>query len=66
MSQPELLTTAEAAKYIGVAEHTLEVWRSTKRHRLPYLKIGKCVRYRRQDLDAWLASRMIDADGEAA
>jgi excisionase family DNA binding protein len=66
MNQSGLLTTAEAARYLAVAEHTLEIWRSTKRHRIPYIKIGKNVRYRRQDLDAWLVSRMIDADVAAA
>jgi excisionase family DNA binding protein len=66
MNQSGLLTTAEAARYLAVAEHTLEIWRSTKRHRIPYIKIGKNVRYRRQDLDAWLVSRMIVADVAAA
>lgn len=62
----ELMETAEAARYIGVKPHTLEIWRSTKRYRIPYIKSGKNVRYRRRDLDAWLASRTIDSEERAA
>lgn len=52
-----LHTEAEAAEYIGVAPKTLSVWRSTKRYHLPYVKVGSRVRYRRSDLDAFIASR---------
>jgi excisionase family DNA binding protein len=65
MEPGELLETADAAKHIGVKPHTLEIWRSTKRHRIPYIKAGRNVRYRRRDFDAWLASRM-DAEERAA
>ncbi|MEQ0776194.1 helix-turn-helix domain-containing protein [Paraburkholderia tropica] len=58
---PALLTTAEAAEYIGSTPKTLEIWRSTRRFALPYVKIGRNVRYRRADLDAWIASRVVAA-----
>ena len=54
-----LLTTAQAAEYLGVSPGTLEVWRSTRRYGLPYLKIGRLVKYRKESLDAFLASRTI-------
>lgn len=53
----ELLTVNEAAIYLGVAVQTLHNWRSTGRYRLPCLRVGRLVRYRRSDLDAWLESR---------
>lgn len=56
-----LRTTPEAAEYIGVTPRTLEVWRSTKRHTLPYIKVGRLVKYRQRDLDAWLDARTIGA-----
>jgi len=50
-----LLDDKAAAVYLDVAPGTLSVWRSTGRYALPFLKIGRKVRYRRADLDAWLA-----------
>ncbi len=62
----ELLTTKEAAACIDVTEHTLCVWRSSGRYRIRFYRVGRNVRYRRSDLDAWLESRMVDADVERA
>lgn len=53
-----LLDTGQAAAHLGVTIGTLNVWRSTGRHQLPYLKIGRNVRYRLSDLDAWLEARL--------
>lgn len=58
ISANDLLDEREAAKYIGVGEGTLPVWRCTNRYNLPYLKIGRLVRYRKSDLDLWLDSRV--------
>ena len=57
----DLLSRAAAAEYIGVKPQTLAVWASTRRYSLPYVKSGRLVKYRRSDLDAWLASRTIGA-----
>jgi excisionase family DNA binding protein len=53
-----LLDTEQAAAHLGVTVGTLNVWRSTGRHQLPYLKIGRNVRYRLSDLDVWLEARL--------
>ena len=55
----DLLDTTEAAAILDVVPGTLEVWRSTKRHNIPFVKVGRLVRYRRSDLVAWLESRTI-------
>jgi excisionase family DNA binding protein len=57
----ELFNTQFAAQYLGVTVSTLEVWRSTKRYPLPYVKVGRLVKYRRADLDAFLESRTVGA-----
>lgn len=49
-----LMTRQEAANYLGVKANTLAVWATTKRHPLPYLKIGRLVKYRLSDLQAFL------------
>lgn len=65
MADPKL-TEPEAAQYIGVAPATLTQWRCTGRYDLPFLKIGRLIRYRRSDLDAWLESRVRRHSGDAA
>ena len=50
----ELLDRPAAAAYLGVQPHTLSVWACTKRYNLPYVKVGRCVRYRLQDLDTFI------------
>ena len=53
----DLLDEKQAARSIDVTPGTLSVWRSTGRYNLPFIKVGRKVRYRRADLDAWLESR---------
>jgi excisionase family DNA binding protein len=54
MTKPELLDTESAAEYLGLKGHTLEVWRSTGRYDLPFVRLGRRIKYRRADLDAFL------------
>lgn len=56
---PERLTHLEAAEYLGITGSTLNVWRCTGRHQIPYYKIGSKVLYEKADLDAWLSSRKV-------
>jgi excisionase family DNA binding protein len=64
MANPDLLTPPEAANHIGVSVGTLSVWRCTGRYSIPYLKVGRKILYRREDLDAWLNSRMETRTGQ--
>jgi excisionase family DNA binding protein len=58
----DLLNTEQAAAYLGVTSRTLEVWRCTKRQAIPYIKVGRLVKYRKTELDQWLAQQTIGAD----
>lgn len=60
-----LMTPAQAAIYLGVEMATLAVWRCTGRYPLPYFKVGRLVRYRKGDLDAFLAGRRIESTHRA-
>lgn len=60
----ELLTRNEAAELLGVKTQTLAKWASVKRYDLPYLKVGKSVRYRRTDIDQYLARNTVGAVDE--
>jgi excisionase family DNA binding protein len=61
----ELLTPEQAAEHLGLKVQTLAVWRSTRRYALRYVKVGRLVRYRKADLDGWLAARTISTAGGA-
>lgn len=57
-SDSELLTTDEAARFLHVQRNTLEIWRSTHRVRIPFVKLGGAVRYRRQDLEKFVRDNL--------
>lgn len=51
---PELLSTAEAAHYLGLHPTTLATWRVEGRGPR-YFKVGaRKVRYRADDIETWL------------
>lgn len=50
----ELLSRREAAQYLGVKEQTLAVWLCTKRYEIPVVRIGRLVKYKKTDLDAFI------------
>lgn len=62
-SNPELLSDPEAAAYIGMSVSWLRNGRSQQRPNMPrYLKTSNRVRYRREDLDRWLASQVVEPE----
>ncbi len=57
----KLLTPKETAKYLGVREQTLATWRCSARYGLPFIRIGRSVKYRLSDVENWLKSRTVGA-----
>ena len=52
------LTSLKAAKYLGISEAALRLWRSEGKGPR-YFKAGeKLIRYRRCDLDLWIEERL--------
>lgn len=56
-----LYTPKETARLLNVPVRTLERWR-WERSNLPYVKVGRAVRYRVSDLDAWLDANMVGTE----
>ena len=58
-----LLTTLQAADYMGLKPGTLETWRWERgTDGPPYIRLSRrAVRYRRSDLDAWLDTQTVGA-----
>ncbi|MCO6440703.1 MAG: helix-turn-helix domain-containing protein [Nitrococcus mobilis] len=66
--QPELVTTREAANALGVSAGTLKAARlhrlpSNPLRDLPYVAIGRAIRYRRSDIVAWIERNTVRATG---
>lgn len=57
-----LRSRREAANYLGVAPQTLAVWACTKRYYLPQIKVGRHVKYRQSDLDAFIERNTIGGE----
>ena len=53
----DLVTEQEAADILKIAPGTLSVWRSTGRYSIPFIRVGRRIRYRKSALEVWLESR---------
>lgn len=62
----KLLDTTQAAEYLGgLQPNTLEGWRVSGRG-VPFVKIGRLVRYRTEDLDAYLTAQTRTSTSQQA
>lgn len=63
--QKEVLTSAEAARYMGVSQSHL--YKLTMGRKVPYYKpMGKVVYFNRLELEKWLQSNRVDSESEIA
>jgi len=59
MDDKFLLNQQEAATYLGTTVGTLNSWRFYgNKQKIPYVRWGNRIRYRREDLDAWIAKHL--------
>ena len=54
-----LLTPGDVADRLGIGVDTLSAWRCLKRYDLPWIRVGRLIRYRPEDVEAFLASRTV-------
>ena len=55
----DILTLAEVAAYLKVAERTM--YRLTAAGKIPAFKVGGTWRFSRVDIDAWIKKQSVDA-----
>ena len=54
-----ILTIDQAAAYLSIPKATLYTWRTRRAGFGPRaVKLGGCLRYRRSDLDTWVAEHL--------
>ena len=49
------MDTTEASEFLGIKKNTLYEWIVQKK--IPHLKVGRLVKFRKADLEAWLEKR---------
>jgi excisionase family DNA binding protein len=59
-----LFTTESLAEYLQVSPHTVR--REREAGRLPFIRIRDLVRYRPEDVEAYLSDQAHDRDGSMA
>jgi hypothetical protein len=62
--ESQLLNESQTAEALNIKASTLSVWRCTGRVSIPYVKIGRSVRYRAGDIRAFLESRKRHHTGQ--
>ena len=55
-----LLTIDEAVQFLKVKKNTLYTW--AYRRQIPSQKVGKSLRFRREDLESWLKAQVRSVD----
>lgn len=55
MSEQKLLSSKQAAEFIGVTEHSLRRWRVTGEVKIPFIRFGRNVRYSVKHLEEFVA-----------
>jgi len=58
-----LLTADEAASLLKIQPATLATWRVRGHPHLPFVCVGRCIRYRRQDIAAFIDGHLADRTG---
>lgn len=56
----DLLTVPEAAALLRLKPSTIRAW--TSQRRIPFVKVGRLVRIRRSDAEAYITSRIVEAE----
>ena len=59
-SKDEWIDRKEAAAYLKCSYAFLSKDMVTRLHGIPHARLGRKIRYRRKDLDAWLEKRMVN------
>ena len=55
----KLLRPEEVSELLQIDVETLNTWRCNRRYSLPYIKVGRCVRYKASDVIAFIDERRI-------
>lgn len=52
-----LLTTEQTAQILSIKPRTLVIWRYEGRSELPFVRLGRAVRYRLEDIQSYIEGK---------
>ena len=62
----KLLSSVEAADYLGIQPGTLAKWRCYHSDNMPpYVKCGRSIKYRLEDLEEFVNQNLVSSNGAA-
>ncbi|MHB8173967.1 MAG: helix-turn-helix domain-containing protein [Nitrospirota bacterium] len=56
--EKQLMDTNEASEFLGISKNTLYEW--VVQNKVPYIKVGRLVKFRKVELEEWLKKRTRD------
>ena len=63
-SNSDFLTREQAAQYLNFKKTTLDAW-ATRGGGPAFVKFGRAVRYRKQDLDTYVEKNLVTSTSQA-
>ena len=57
-----LMNEKEVALFLGLKPQTLAIWRMRK-EKIPFVRMGRRIAYRREDVERWLESQIVRVGG---
>jgi excisionase family DNA binding protein len=60
----DLISPRDAANVLKVTEGTLAVWRCNRRYDLPFVRVGRSVKYQRADIERFVEQRTVGSNSE--
>ncbi len=55
--EDKLQNVSQAAELLGISTHTIYAW--VCQRKIPYVKIGRRVMFRPQDIEAWIEGHRV-------
>ncbi len=55
----DLMRVEEAAAFLDLSKKTLDNDRCTRKLGVPFVRLGRAIKYRRSDLEAFIAQRVV-------
>ena len=65
LTLPELVSTSKAADILGIKEATLTNYRWRNDTRLPWVKMGKTIRYKLSDIEDYIERNTVCGGNDA-
>jgi len=60
--EKQLLDTKEASEFLGIKKNTLYEW--VIQRKIPFIKVGRLVKFRQEDLESWLKKRTQEEEND--